>query len=258
MRIDFNQLQTKNVEDPAVTAAPLKSGSSKNASKTSAIPADGIMFGHSEENILSRDRSKKNSIVDQAEQASMIGVDTQMDQMLIVAQTMSPQDAKKLSEEGYDMSEMDPADAVNSLDRMKIKLAEAGVNVAGYTDTVSADKVAEVTGQFVDSASLATDSYAAAEAENPADPYFTPDVSDKEIADTLTSYDLPATKDNIESVKEAVNMASELQALTDNTRLFLAEEGLEPTIENVFKAEFSSGKAQLGGNASLWRMIPDM
>ncbi|MBQ9605875.1 MAG: hypothetical protein IJV16_01705 [Lachnospiraceae bacterium] len=236
MRIDFNQLQTKNVEDPAVTAAPLKSGSSKNASKTSAIPADGIMFGHSEENILSRDRSKKNSIVDQAEQASMIGVDTQMDQMLIVAQTMSPQDAKKLSEEGYDMSEMDPADAVNSLDRMKIKLAEAGVNVAGYTDTVSADKVAEVTGQFVDSASLATDSYAAAEAENPADPYFTPDVSDKEIADTLTSYDLPATKDNIESVKEAVNMASELQALTDNTRLFLAEEGLEPTIENVFKA----------------------
>ena len=246
MRIDFNQLQTKNVEDPAVAAASLKSGSSKNSRSLSAIPADGIMFGHSEDNVLSRDRSKKKSITDQAEQASAVGVETQMDQMLVVAQTMSPRDAKQLSEEGFDMSDMDPADAVNSLDRMKIKLAEAGVNVAGYTDTVSAEKVAEVTGKAVDPAALAgTDT---AEVFDP-DAVFTPDTTEREIKDTLSEYDLPATADNIASVKEAVNIASELQALTDNTRLFLASEGLEPTIDNVFRAEFSSGKAQLGGNA---------
>ena len=102
MRIDFNQLQTKNVEDPAVAAASLKSGSSKDSQGISNISAGGIMFGHSEDNILSRDRSKKNSIVDQAKQASEVGVDTQMDQMLVVAQTMSPRDAKKLSDEGFD------------------------------------------------------------------------------------------------------------------------------------------------------------
>ncbi|MBO5551435.1 MAG: hypothetical protein J5966_05695 [Lachnospiraceae bacterium] len=211
------------------------------------------MFGHSEDNILSRDRSKKNSIVDQAKQASEVGVDTQMDQMLVVAQTMSPRDAKKLSDEGFDMSEMDPADAVNSLDRMKIKLAEAGVNVAGYTDTVSAEKVAEVTGQPVDSAALAPVSPEIKDTEISAltdpDAYFTPDTTEAEIKDTLAAYDLPATKDNTASVKEAVNIAAELQALTDNTRLFLASEGLEPTIDNVFRAEFSSGKAQPGGNS---------
>ena len=148
MRIDFNQLQTKNIEDPAVSAAPCKSGSSKGASRASdafSINADGILFGHSEENILSRDRQKKKPVADQAAEASAMGVHNQMDQMLVVAQTMSPADAKALADEGYDMSAMDPADAVNSLDRMKVKLAAAGVNVAGYTDNVSADKVAEVT-----------------------------------------------------------------------------------------------------------------
>lgn len=264
MRIDFNQLQSKNIEEPAVTAAALKSGSPKSTSNTQESGFPGIMLGHSEENILSRDRNKKKSVMDQAAQADAMGVEAQMDQMLVVAQTMSPQDAKKLADEGYDMSEMDPSDAVNSLDRMKIRLAEAGVNVAGYTDTVSADKVAAVTGQVIDSAELA---------ENKAAPvgvsaigstggsgdviakladeniYFAPDVTEAEIADTLISYDLPATKDNITSVKEAVNMASELQALTDNTRLFLASEGMEPTIENIFTAEFSSGKFQIGGNS---------
>ena len=264
MRIDFNQLRSKNIEEPAVTAAALKSGSPKSTSNIQESGFPGIMLGHSEENILSRDRNKKKSVMDQAVQADAMGVETQMDQMLVVAQTMSPQDAKKLADEGYDMSEMDPADAVNSLDRMKIRLAEAGINVAGYTDTVSADKVAAVTGQAMDSAELAENKAASAGASAIAgsgnsdntlskltdeDIYFAPDVTEAEIADTLTLYDLPATKDNIASVKEAVNMASELQALTDNTRLFLASEGMEPTIENVFTAEFSSGKSQIGGNS---------
>ena len=232
MRIDFNQLQSKNIEDPAVTAAPSKSGSSKSTSNTSVFAADGIMLGHSEDNILSRDRSKKRSVMDEASQADAMGVQTQMDQMLVVSQTMSPQDAKKLADEGYDMSSMDPSDAVNSLDRIKITLAEAGVNVAGYTNTVSADQVAEVTGRIVS-----------------PDAFFTPETTDAEIEDTLTAYDLPATKENTDSVREAINMASELQAPTDNTRLFMASEGMEPTIENVFTAEYSSGSANAGGNS---------
>ncbi len=245
MRIDLSQLQSKNIEDPAVQAAPYKSGSSKAASKASdafSQSIDGISFGHSEDNILSRGRSKKTSAADQAAETAAMGADVQMDQMLVVAQTMSPQDAMKLSEEGYDMSDMDPSDAVNSLDRMKIRLAEAGVNVAGYTDNVSADKVAAVTGQSMDSAELSSD---AAD----TDAYFSPDPKDAEIARTLTEYDLPAGGENIDLVREALDLSSELKAPSDNTRLFLASEELEPTVANVFLAEYSSGKAQFGGNA---------
>lgn len=266
MRIDFNQLQTKNIEDPAVSAAPCKSGSSKGASRASdafSINADGILFGHSEENILSRDRQKKKSVADQAAEASAMGVHNQMDQMLVVAQTMSPADAKALADEGYDMSAMDPADAVNSLDRMKVKLAAAGVNVAGYTDNVSADKVAEVTGQSMSSEALAADRAGiqpggaapalGAAGDLPAVPgddiYFSAETTDPEIAKTLTAYDLPVNEDNMASVREAVNMASELQSLTDNTRLFLASESMEPTIANVFTAEFSAGRFHMGGNS---------
>ena len=263
MRIDFNQLQTKNIEEPKASAAGVQGGSSKGSAASGGVylngvmsPTDGILFGHSADNILSNDRSKKRSITEQAEQADLIGVDKQMDQMLIVAQTMSPEDAKRLADEGYDMSEMDPADAVNSLDRMKIRLAEAGVNVAGYTDTVSSDKVAEVTGQNVDSARLAADSSITAGTDRSGqipeygeEAFFPEDVSGEEIAQTLTDYDLPATKDNIASVREAVDMASQLKDVTENTRLFLASEGMEPTIANVFKAEFSSGNNLTGRNA---------
>ena len=249
MRIDFNQLQTKHIEDPAAQAAGAKSGSSK---ATAEIPAGGITFGHSEDNLFNRNLTKKKSILEQAEQTDVIGADKAMEQMLVVAQTMSPQDAKKMADEGYDLSKMDPSDAVNSLDRIKIRLAEAGVNVAGYTDTVSAEKVAEVTGRVTDSAGLAADSVSTENAVS-EDAYFDADVTDGEIAKTLTDFDLPATKDNIASVKEAVNMASQLRDVTENTKLFLASEGMEPTIENVFMAEFSSGRSQNGENTTFHR-----
>ncbi len=121
MRIDFNQLQHKHIEDPAESAAPLKSGSSKGASKTSEVfpfNTEGISFGHSEDNFFSNEKSRKKSIADQIAGADVKGVEAQMQQMLVVAQTMSPADAKKLADEGYDMGSLDPQDAVNSLDRI--------------------------------------------------------------------------------------------------------------------------------------------
>ena len=252
MRIDFNQLQHKHIEDPAESAAPLKSGSSKVASKTGDVfpfNADGISFGHSEDNFFSNDRNRKKSIAEQAAGADVKGVEAQMQQMLVVAQTMSPADAKKLADEGYDMGSLDPEDAVNSLDRIKIKLAEAGVNVAGYTDTVSADKVASVTGRTVDSGTLASEAALYDGASFPEEAYFSAETTDTEIAETLMSYDLPASNDNVASVREAINMTSELKDITDNTRMFLVSEGLEPTVANVFRAEFSSGRMNSSGNA---------
>ncbi|MCR5774792.1 MAG: DUF6240 domain-containing protein [Lachnospiraceae bacterium] len=260
MRIDFDQLQAKNIADPQVSAAATKNGSAKDASGPSGLTAGGIMFGHSEDNILYHDRTKKRSVVDQAAQADAVGVDTQMDQMLIVAQTMSPQDAGKLAEEGYNMSEMDPEDAVNSLDRIKVRLAQAGVNVAGYTDTVSSVKVEQITGSAVASGDLATEDTVTETAkkedafvkDRPAvneEKYLTSGISDDEISETLEAYDLPASKENIDSVREALNVASQLKSLTENARLFLAGGDMEPTIRNVFTAEYSSGKAQTGGNS---------
>ena len=58
MRIDFNQLQTNHIEDPAAQAAGAKSGSSK---ATAEIPAGGITFGHSEDNLFNRNLTKNCS-----------------------------------------------------------------------------------------------------------------------------------------------------------------------------------------------------
>ncbi len=269
MRIDLNMLQSKNLEESSVPAATIKNDAS-HVSKP--VKGGGVFLDHAQDTILKQDRSKKRSIAEQAEQIDLMGPKAHMDQMIIVSSTMSEQDAKKLSEEGFDLSEMEPGDAVNSLDRMKVRLAEAGVNVAGYTDTVSSREASEILGRTVNLAAqpviqndpavfTATDSGsailsdpasrvmpdpAAGAITEAAEGFFDKAVTEDEIALTLTAFDLPVTEANTASVMEAVNMASQLGPVGDDVRIYMTDNEMEPTIENLFAAEFSGAGMRRG------------
>ena len=52
--------------------------------------------------------------------------------------------------------------------------------------------------------------------------------------------DIPANFDNIEGIREAMSIADNLKPMSDETLTYMLEEGLEPTIENIYKAEYSS------------------
>jgi hypothetical protein len=63
-----------------------------------------------------------------------------------MAHTVSEEDYKKMSEEGFDPGSTDPETYVTILDRIKATLAESGVNIEGYTDTLDVDTLEEITG----------------------------------------------------------------------------------------------------------------
>jgi Family of unknown function (DUF6240) len=67
-----------------------------------------------------------------------------------------------------------------------------------------------------------------------------------QIAKKLQESNLPITKDNIEDSEEALDIASKLQPISDGTAKYIINNGLAPTIENIYKAEYS-GLGSTGG-----------
>ena len=164
--------------------------------------------------------------------------------MAIMSNTMSAKDFQEMKEEGYKPGKMSEAEAVTGLDRIKVILAQSGVDVAGFTDTVDKETVKEITG-----------SYAGAEGLSESTPVKELMSADEEslknfVAESLEDRDLPTTEANIKDVLSALNMATELETPDSGSVEYLLSNLKEPTIENVYFAEHSGageGSGQAGG-----------
>lgn len=64
---------------------------------------------------------------------------------------------------------------------------------------------------------------------------------ESKIGDILRDADLPYTKENIEAASEALMIAMNLNPLSDEAMKYMINEDMEPTIDNVYKAQHSSG-----------------
>ena len=64
-----------------------------------------------------------------------------LDYMTVMANTMSHEDFSKMMEDGIKPSELDGAESVNTLDRIKAKMAEAGIIIEGYNDDLSVEEI---------------------------------------------------------------------------------------------------------------------
>ncbi|MFI3200078.1 MAG: DUF6240 domain-containing protein [Eubacteriales bacterium] len=135
------------------------------------------------------------------------------DQMIVMAHSMSGEDFQKMQEEGYQPGTLDADEFVTTLDKMKASLLEAGVEVAGFTDLLSAQDLEDIVGDVGRAA---------------------------QIASKLEQANLPVTNRNISQVTEALEMASSLTELTEETIAYLVDNQLEPTIDEVYKAQYSS------------------
>ena len=168
--------------------------------------------------------------------------------MAVMANTMSGKDFKELVEKGYAPGQMQPKDAVNSLDRMKIRLSQAGVEVEGYTDTVSAGEAEQITGSRA-MANRITGDHSGEYKSSSED--LSVDVSipdgmkmiprEEEIKAALEEADLPATEENLKDIRKAFETAFEIKNFGEPAMLFMVENEMEPTIRNVYEAGFSAG-----------------
>ena len=154
-----------------------------------------------------------------AQMAGMTDVNVQRDYMAVMSNSMSDEDFAKLMEDGVNPTSIPVGETVTNLDRIKIKMAESGVTVAGYNDDLTEDDIRAVLGNSINAGKI--------------------------IADTLTASDLPDTGDNISQIKETVMMAQNLGQLTDEAKAFMIREDMSPTVENLYMAEYSAA----GGGA---------
>ena len=152
-----------------------------------------------------------------AQMAGMTDVSVQRDYMAVMSNSMSDEDFAKLMEDGVNPASIPAGQTVTNLDRIKIKMAESGVTIAGYNDDLTEDDIKAVLGNSINAGAI--------------------------IADTLTASDLPDTGDNISQIKETVMMAQNLKPLSDEAMAFMIREDMAPTVDNLYRAEYSASNS---------------
>ncbi len=154
-----------------------------------------------------------------AQMAGMTDVSVQRDYMAVMSNSVSDEDFAKLMEDGVNPTSIPAGETVTNLDRIKIKMAESGVTIAGYNDDLTEDDIKAVLGNSINAGKI--------------------------IADTLTASDLPDTGDNISQIKETVMMAQNLKPLSDEAMAFMIREDMAPTVDNLYRAEYSAANTGL-------------
>ncbi|MCR4590716.1 MAG: DUF6240 domain-containing protein [Lachnospiraceae bacterium] len=161
--------------------------------------------------------------------------------MAVMSNTMSEKDFRAMQEEGYQPGRMSEAEAVTGLDRIKVILAESGVNVAGFTDTVDRETAAEITGSVAAANKITS--------ETPVNSgLFKDEEALKDYAAAgFEAADLPKTDENIRSAVNAFRTAAKIEPLDAGSMEYLLSNAEEPTIENVYMAEHSGSGSGSGG-----------
>lgn len=138
--------------------------------------------------------------------------------LVALGKTVTSNDLSELDEEGFDVKEDEVETIVTVTDKIQIYLA---THCEDYqiTGDISKEAIEKVAG----SSQLAM-----------------------EISKKLMESNLPITKDNIEDIEEVLEIANQLQPISDGAAKYLIHNKLAPTIENIYKAEFS-GLNSMGG-----------
>lgn len=135
------------------------------------------------------------------------------DYMTVMSNSMSEEDFAKMQEEGYSVHDTEIETVVTVVDKIKATLAQAGVHIQGYTDDISKEKLEEITGNTGRATQLAA---------------------------KFTENGVPVTEDNITQGVSELDKAEALQPLTDSMYKYMVQNHMEPTIDNVYKAQHST------------------
>ncbi len=159
-------------------------------------------------------KEELKSADDIAQMAGMSNVSLQSDYMAVMSNSMSDEDFAQLVKDGVNPTKIPAGEVVTNLDKIKIRMAEAGTTIAGYNDDLSEEDIKEVLGNSINAGAI--------------------------IADTLEASDLPDSADNVSEIKKTVMMAGNLKPLTDEAKAFMINEGSAPTVDNLYRAEYSA------------------
>ncbi len=134
--------------------------------------------------------------------------------MQIVANTATPSDCGKMEDDGFSLNDSEIEAVVTEMDKIKMELAKAGVDISVFGDTPDSAMLEEVTG-----------SVAAA----------------RQVEAAMREADLPVTEEIAADIQETLEQAADLTSCSDEAVKYMMDNELEPTVENLYKAQHSSG-----------------
>ncbi|WP_034445180.1 DUF6240 domain-containing protein [Butyrivibrio sp. AE2032] len=178
-----------------------------------AMSLDGSGFT---DNVYAEHSRNKDDVAAMAEGTD---VNLQHNFMALLSNTMSGEDYAKALEDGFDIKNMNCEETVSIVDKIKSVLLEAGVEITGFNDDLSLDKLRKITG---------SDSFATA------------------LQKSFKENDIPLTTENVKSAKAAVEQVEDIESLEDGAVKFMVQNDMEPTIGNLYLAVHSTN----GQNAS--------
>lgn len=155
----------------------------------------------------------KQDFVEQLSHNMDMSAENRKNQMVVVANTTTPEDYKKMQEDGFSFSESSSNTIITETDKIKAVLARAGVDISIYGDSLSKEQLEEITG----SAAVAT-----------------------QIEAKLAENDIPTTVENMQDAKLAYDKAISIGLVTDDAKAYLIKNNLSPSIDNIYKAQYSS------------------
>ena len=170
---------------------------------------------------FSNDAYAKNAknIDDITNMAKNTDVQNQHNYIALLSNTLSEEDYAKALQDGFDLKNLSSTEAVTILDRIKSELLKAGVEITGYNDDISAEKLTKITG----SAAFAN-----------------------ALKKSFSEADVPLTTENVKDAKDAYSQLSEIDSLEDSAIKYLVLNEKAATIGNLYLAQHATN----GQNAS--------
>lgn len=216
---DTKNTDTKTINDMTAgmrVSDYIKTDSSDNMSKKAAVVGSSNSVDMSD-TIYARPQAKNeagnNDGTDMAEnllndmnQTS----ENRRNDMIVTASTTTSDDYKAAKDDGYDV-------IVTETDKIKAVLAKAGVDISIYGDDLSKEQLTDITGSQTEAAML---------------------------VNQMKAYDIPATDDNIKAGTDAIDRAKSLTNISNETKVYLVRNNMNPTVSNVYKATYSSSQVQ--------------
>lgn len=158
-------------------------------------------------------KEEKNSVAEDIEESAQMDAAARKNQMAVLSHTTSAEDYEKMQEEGFSLDSTASGTIVTVTDKIKAELAKAGKDISCFGDELSKEQLEAIAG----STALAT-----------------------QLEHAMHEADLPVNEENVTNTVDALQQAGALEPLTDGAKKYIIENELEPTIENIYKAEYSS------------------
>ncbi len=216
MRIDqaniLETLQKSNQENQGNTVIPTKKSTVAQCDGTGSVAVN------MSEATYGNPAKEEKTFLDKLEESMSIDVEDRKNQMTVLSHTSSPEDYKQMEEEGFSMHSTEGHTIVTVTDKIKVAMAKGGADVS-YGDDISRDEMEAITGN----AAVAN-----------------------QISNALEAADLPVNEDNMDESMEAYEQAQALEPLNEGAMKYMLDNHLEPSIANLYKAEYS-GSANYNG-----------